>query len=73
MKHDEFSQMALDKRGKFSAKRELKNWIFLAYLSTAFDDIKWANGGMGKTASEDTSSHALGIIGHVMNVTHFCC
>lgn len=43
------------------------------YLSTALDDIKRANSGVGKTAGKDTSNHALCIVASVMNVTHFVC
>jgi hypothetical protein len=40
------------------------------YLGSALDDIKGADGGVGQTAGEDTADHALGIVGHVMDVTH---
>ena len=42
------------------------------YLSSALDDIKRADSGVGNTAGKDTSNHALGIVARVMNVTHLC-
>ena len=32
------------------------------YLHTALDNIKRADSGVGKTASEDTANHALGVV-----------
>ena len=40
------------------------------YLSTALDDIKGANGGVGDTAGKDASDHALGIVASIVDVTH---
>jgi len=38
-------------------------WVHLwVSLLTALDDIKWADGGVGEAASEDTASHALGVV-----------
>ena len=41
-----------------------------AYLLTALDNIEWADGGVGKTAGEDTAGHALSVVGCVVNVSH---
>ena len=62
--------IALEKDLDNSTRRVILEKGMKTYLSTALDDIKWAHSGVGKTAGEDTSNHALGIVGHVMNVTH---
>ena len=41
------------------------------YLSTALDDIEGAHHGVGDSAGEDSTDHALGIVACIMNVTHF--
>jgi len=32
------------------------------YLFAALDDIEWADGGVSKTAGEDTAYHAFGVV-----------
>ena len=54
-------------------RQKKKTAVLDTYLSTALDDIKRANSGVGKTAGKDTSNHALCIVASVMNVTHFVC
>lgn len=40
-------------------------------LGSALDDIKWADNSVSKTAGEDTSHHALGVVRKIVNVAHF--
>ncbi len=48
--------------------KEKKNEI--TYLSAAFDNIKGTHNSMGKPAGENSSNHTLGVVAHVMDVTH---
>ena len=47
-----------------------KHYTCYTHLGSALDNIKWANYGVCKTAGEDATDHALGIVAHIMNVTH---
>ncbi len=38
------------------------------YLLAALDNIKWADGGMGKPACKDTASHAFSVVAEVVDV-----
>jgi len=40
-------------------------------LFAALDNIKGANEGVRKTAGKNTASHTLGVVGSIVNVTHF--
>jgi len=40
------------------------------YLLAALDDIKRADGCVGKTAGENTAGHAFHVVGSVVNVRH---
>ena len=48
--------------------KEKKNEI--TYLSAAFDNIKGTHNSVGKPAGENSSNHTLGVVAHVMDVTH---
>ncbi len=41
------------------------------YLSTALDNIKRADSCVRDTAGKDASDHALGVVAHIVDVTHF--
>jgi len=43
------------------------------YLSTALDNIKGADGHVCKTAGKNASDHALGVVAHIVYVTHLLC
>ena len=49
-----------------------KHYTCDTHLGSALDNIKWANYGVCKTAGEDATDHALGIVAHIMDVTHLC-
>ena len=40
-----------------------------AYLLAALDDIKGADGGVGKTTGENSTSHALGVVGCIVIIS----
>ena len=53
------------------ATKRRENAFNSTYLSTAFNDIQRTDDCVCNTTGEDSSYHALSIVGHVMHVTHF--
>ena len=47
-----------------------EHYTCCTHLGSALDNIKGANCGVCKTAGEDATDHALGIVAHIMDVTH---
>jgi hypothetical protein len=45
--------------------------ISKAYLFSALDNIKWADGSVSKTAGQNSTGHTFGVITKIVNVTHF--
>lgn len=46
---------------------EWEEWA--AYLFAALDNIKGADRGVGETTGEDTTDHALGVVGCVVFIS----